>query len=297
MIIIKKIIWLGETILLIIIGLPMALLPLPMALCCGEVIGWLFYHIFANRREIAIDNIKNTVAVGGITINETPRELAKKTYLNFGRSFAEVVKLYYGLGQKIIRKVEFVGFENFYAAQVKKRGSLFITGHCGNWELLAASCGPKVGSFGIIIRPLDNIYLSRIIAKIRVGYGNTLINKKGAIRGILNAARNNQAVAVLIDQASNSEEGLLVNFLGRKAWATKMPALIAAKTNMPIIPIFIHRKGDKHIVTMGAELPLLRCNDEASLQKDTQMISDAVADYVKQYPAEWLWIHKRWKRA
>lgn len=292
----KKILWLIEAIFLIILGLPIALLPLKIARYVGEFIGLLFFYLIPSRRKIAIDNIKNTIVAGGLTTNESPEKLAKKTYLNFGKSFAEIIKLYYGLGKKMIRNVEYQGTENFFAAHARNHGILVITGHCGNWELIPPSAVRVFGQFNIIARPINNIYLHKIISKVRIAYGNTLIDKKGAVRNLLNAAKNNQIIAVLIDQASNDKEGFIVNFLERRAWASKMPALIAAKTGIPIVPAFIHREGEKHIVEIFPELPMLRENDEQSLQKDTQMIADSVANYIRQYPTEWLWTHRRWKR-
>jgi Kdo2-lipid IVA lauroyltransferase/acyltransferase len=292
----KKIKWLTEAVLLIIIGLPLAVMPLRAARYFGACIGLVFFYLFSGRRKIALENIMNTIAAGGLTTNELPEELVKKTFMNFGKSFAEIVKLYYGLGGKMIQAVAVNGKENFYAAQAKNRGMLMITGHCGNWELLSITFGNKFGKVYIIERPLDNIYLHKIISKVRTFYGNYLIDKKGAVRGLLNAVKHNSTVGVLIDQASNREEGFMINFLGRKAWATKMPALIAAKSNIPIVPAFIHREGDKHIIDIYPELQLLNQSDEISLQKDTQMISDTIADYIRQYPTEWLWTHRRWKR-
>jgi KDO2-lipid IV(A) lauroyltransferase len=292
----KKILWFIEALLLIIIGLPLALVPIKIARYFGAFIGILFFYLFPGRRKIALENIQNAIAAGGLIANETPEELTKKTYLNFGKSFAEIVKLYYGLGHKMIRAVELQGKENFYAAHAKKRGVLLVTGHCGNWELLSATIAHNIGKFYIIVRPLDNIYLRKIISKVRISYGNFLIPKKGAVRGLLTAVKNNNTVGILVDQASNSDEGFKVDFLGRKAWATKMPALIAAKANIPIVPFFIHREDNKHVVTLYPELKLLNRNDEVSLQKDTQTIADTVANYIRQHPTEWLWTHRRWKR-
>jgi Kdo2-lipid IVA lauroyltransferase/acyltransferase len=292
----KKIIQLLEVSLLIVISLPIAILPLKMALSVGKFIGLLFFYLVPSRRKIAIDNIKKTIETGGLTSNESAEELAKKTYINFGKSFTEIVKLYYGLGKKMIQDVEVKGKENFYSAQAKNRSVLIVTGHCGNWELLSATIGHNLSMFYIIVRPLDNIYLSKIISKVRKAYGNFLIDKKGAVRGLLNAIKKNNTIGILVDQASDSNEGFLVNFLGRKAWATKTPALIAAKTGVPVVPVFIHRAGNKHIVNVFPELQLLNKNDEAAIQKDTQTISDTVVNYIRQHPTEWLWTHRRWKR-
>lgn len=298
----KRIIWFLETVLLIIISLPLAILPLKAAYVVGEFLSIILFYLFSRRRKIAIDNIQKILDVGGIASELSAVEIAKKTYANFGKTLVEIVKLYYGLGDKIVRDTIVNGKENFQKIYNKNHGAIFITGHCGNWEVFTAVFARVVGKsdlFGkahVIARPLDNIYLHKIISRVRRANGCGLIDKKGAARGLFRALKHGDVVGVLIDQASNSSEGFIVDFLGRRAWATRLPAVIAAKTGAPVIPIFIHREKNHHVVKVHPELKLLRKSDEASLQQDTQTISNAVADYIKQYPTEWLWTHQRWKR-
>jgi len=92
-------------------------------------------------------------------------------------------------------------------------------------------------------------------------------------------------------------EGIVVPFLGKNAYAMRTPALIARKSGIPVVAGFIRRTGRGHIIEIGAEIPLDASGDsEAALIQDTVNFLRPVEDFVKKYPAEWLWIHRRWKR-
>jgi KDO2-lipid IV(A) lauroyltransferase len=132
---------------------------------------------------------------------------------------------------------------------------------------------------------------------MRKKYGNSIIYKKGALKPILQALRSNGCVGILMDQAVVRDEGFVINFLGRGAWTTKMPALIARKTGAAVLPVFIHRTGTGHVINIYPEIELSRSDDrEGAVRDDTIMFSGYIEQYIAKHPAEWLWIHRRWKR-
>ena len=144
---------------------------------------------------------------------------------------------------------------------------------------------------------MDNPFLNRIIEKTRRTYGNRIIYKKAALKNILQELRSNEAVGILMDQAVLAREGFIIDFLGRGAWTTKMPALIARKTGAVVLPAFIHRTEYGHKIEIFPEVKLsYDDNKEEQLKKDTKKFSSYIEEYIQKYPAEWLWIHRRWKR-
>ena len=293
----KRLLWRLEAVLVIVLSFPIALLPYNCALKAGRFLGLLLFYAWADRRNIAIGNIEKAIQSGHFAVSEPAEKIARDTFVNIGKSFAEVVRIYYGLGDSLVHNVVIKGGEHYINAKAKGKGVIAITGHCGNWELLALAFGVKVSPGSGVARPLDNPYINGMIAKIRLRYGNSLIYKKGALKGILSCLKKGGLVSILMDQAVLRDEGFIIDFLGRGAWTTRMPALIAMRTGAPVLPVFISREGAGHVMTIYPEAPLKREErSESALKEDTQCLSSYVDEYIKEHPTEWLWIHRRWKR-
>ncbi len=319
-----------EAAIVIVVSFPLAVLPYRSALKAGKILGLFFFYVWTGRRKIAVGNIERAIQSGGLALpgpsspadphpkksddfsgapvippqkvcdfSGTPvaaAAIAKESFINLGKSFAEVVRIYFGFGDALIDGVVIRGTEHYKKAKEKGRGIIIITGHCGNWELMALAFGIKVAPAAVVARVQDNPYLNRMIGKIRARHGNSIIYKKGALKGILSCLKKEGVVGILMDQAVVKEEGFVIDFLGRGAWTTRMPALIARKTGAPVIPVFINREGLSHVITIHPEVPL-RCEEGIeALKEDTQRLSSCVEECIRQHPSEWLWIHRRWKR-
>jgi len=294
---VKKIKWLLEAGAVLVLAFPFAMLPMTLALKAGELLGFVFYVLWGSRRKIAIDNVEKAVEAGGLKIDASPAQVVRKSFMNLGRSLAEIIKIYFGLGRRLIDSIEVVGFDNYLKAKERGKGILFITGHCGNWELTALGFGARVAPLAVIARAQNNPYLNRLVEKTRARYGNRIIYKQGALMAILSVLRNNGMVGVLMDQAVLPEEGYIIDFLGRGAWTMKIPAIIARKRGAAVLPAFIHREGNRYIGTLYPEVPLSQEKDEEkALIEDTKKFSSYIENYIREHPAEWLWIHRRWKR-
>jgi Kdo2-lipid IVA lauroyltransferase/acyltransferase len=293
----KRVVWLFEVFALFILSLPIALLPLRWALKTGEKLGLLLFYVWKSRRKIAIENLSMLVSSGALQISEPVVKLIKDNFRNLGKSSVEVIKIYYGLGQKIFRSVSIEGINNMERAKSKGKGMLFLTGHCGNWELIAMVASLKLSELAVVARPLDNPYLNNIIEGARGKYGNRVIPKKGALKSIIRVLRSNGCVGILMDQAVTRNEGFITDFLGRGAWTSKVPATIARKTGAAVLPAFIHRTGRGHVIKVYPDVDLSRSEDsETAIREDTIRFSSFFEDYIREHPEEWLWIHRRWKR-
>lgn len=289
----KRFVWFLEAVLLIFLSLPLAILPLRLSLKAGEMLGLLLFYIWGSRRRIAIENIK----LAAIEIHQPAMFVAKETFKNLGKSFAEVIKIYFGLGEKIINSVEVEGAENLNKAKGRGNGVIFITGHCGNWELLAITASAKLIPCSVVARPINNPYLNSLIERTRQKYGNSVIYKKGALKDILKKLKNGDCVGILMDQSVVADEGYIIDFLGMGAWTTKMPALIARKTDAAVLPVFIHRTLHGHKMVIYPEFRLSDItNTEDAVKEDTKKFSSTIEQYIQSNPSEWLWIHRRWKR-
>jgi Kdo2-lipid IVA lauroyltransferase/acyltransferase len=293
----KRAVWLIEAGLSIILSIPIAVLPLQWALKAGEVLGLLLFYLWGSRRRIAIENLEKTVAIHSLIIPEPGETIIRNTFKNLGRSLAEIIKIYFGSGRKIMDAVHIEGIEHLHAARAKGKGVLLITGHCGNWELLALSASAVLFPISIVARPINNPYINKFVERARKKYGNSIIYKKNALKPIMQGLKNNDCIGILMDQAVIPEEGYVIDFLGRGAWTTKMPALIARKTGATAIPAFIHRENHGHKIRVYPAVELSGDVDkENALKTDTEKFSSFIEGYIREHPDEWLWIHRRWKR-
>jgi KDO2-lipid IV(A) lauroyltransferase len=293
----KKIFWSIQFLLIILFAIPLALIPYNLSLKVGGFLGTLLFYVWKSRKDIALTNLKDAIARRAISVHEDPERIIRQNFSNYGTSVVEIVKIYFGLGDHIINSVDIRGLEHFEKASRKGAGIILITGHCGNWELLALATAVRIQKGKIVARYQNNPYLNRFMEKAREKYGNSVIYKKGALKQILLSLKRNEMVGILIDQNVVSAEGVVIEFLGKKAYTTKMPALIAMKTGSPVIPAFIHRVNGSHTIEFLEEIELASSEDtEEAVISNTLAFSQSVEDYITKNPTEWLWMHRRWKR-
>lgn len=148
-----------------------------------------------------------------------------------------------------------------------------------------------------VARRQDNPYLNRMVEQMRSRYNSRLIYKQGALKGILSALKKREMVGMLADQAVFPEDGYLVDVIGRKAWTSKAPVIIARKSGVPLIPVFIHREEERHVLTFYPEHLFSGDMSDEGIKKETQALSRYVENYVVAHPTQWYWVHRRWKRA
>ncbi len=286
-----------QFVLLVFLTLPLAIVPRKISLKVGGFLGSLLFLFWRSRRHIAVENLKAAVARNAITTDSDPELIIRRNFRNLGKSFIEIIKIYYGLGAGIFENIGIKGKENFEKARKKGKGIIFITGHCGNWELIGIALSAKLTKINGVARAQNNPYLNRIIEKAREKHGNHVIYKKGALKKILTALKRKEAVGILMDQSVIKAEGVITEFLGKKAYTMKMPAVIARKTGAAVLPVFIRRNNDGHIIEIGEAMELDKSEDtDRAVLNDTVSFIGRVEEYIRRNPSEWLWMHRRWKR-
>ena len=299
----KKAIWLIQAASFYLFTLFVAALPRSQTIRIGKKIGVFLFNIMNARRTIAINNISQALPFmkrhpSWTGQFETAEEIAMATFKNLGISIVEVCRLYHGKGNELIDSMVVNGLENFQHAKEKGNGVLCVSGHCGNWELVSLSFKQHLDeNVWAIARKQNNPYLNSIIEKMRMGYGNKVIYNKAALRPILSVIKNKGVIGMLTDQAVFADNGALIEFLGRKAWANKAPVVIARKTGVPIIPVFGYRDNDRHVLTYYPEYTLCGDRSEDGVGQDIQALSRYLEEFVCAHPADWYWVHRRWKRA
>ena len=190
------------------------------------------------------------------------------------------------------RWIRYEGFEYYDCAKKQGRGVLFATAHLGNWELSAFAHALLTEPMNVVVRPLDNARLDQIIERRRALSGNTMIGKRDAARSILRALRANEPVGALVDQNVMPYEGVFVDFFGVPACAASGLARLAWHSGATVIPGFaVWSEAESRYVLRFYE-PVPMTGDTA---RDTQTVAAAVERAIREYPSEWLWIHRRWK--
>jgi Kdo2-lipid IVA lauroyltransferase/acyltransferase len=260
-------------------------------------------RLLAKRRRIAVDNIRQALpfmkrhSAWTCTL-ETPEEISRDAFIHLGISLVEVCRLYHGKGDTIIENVEIRGREHYERARARHTGVIFGGGHCGNWELMALCFKRHLDStISVIARRQNNPYLNTMVEKMRMHYGNSVIYKQGALRAMIAILKKDGVIGLLADQVVSVDEGVLIEVMGRTAWASKMPIIMAQKTGAALVPTFIHREGNRHILTLFPEFELSTDTSEAGIRANVQALSRYLEDFVCAHPADWYWVHRRWKRA
>ena len=188
--------------------------------------------------------------------------------------------------------IEYEGLENYLDAKKAGKGVLVATAHLGNWELSAFAHALMTEPMNVMVRPLDNALIDRLVEHRRTLSGNRLILKTDGARAVLRALRNNEAVGILVDQNTSVTEGVFVNFFGKPACANTGFVKLAYHSRAPVIPGFAvwDEARGRYVLHFLPEVPLI--GDE---QADTQQIHSILEKVIREYPDQWMWIHRRWK--
>jgi KDO2-lipid IV(A) lauroyltransferase len=184
------------------------------------------------------------------------------------------------------------GGGHFESALREGRGVLFATAHLGNWELSAYAHALLRTPMNVVVRPLDNPLIDRLVELRRGLSGNRPIFKKDYARAILKALAANQAVGILIDQNASPDDGVFVDFFGLPACAGTGFAKLAAHSGAAVIPGFALWSEEERRYVLRFYPPIPITGDPA---RDTQALQTKLEEVIRACPDQWLWIHRRWK--
>ncbi len=189
------------------------------------------------------------------------------------------------------RWIRFEGYEHFEHARRAGRGVLFATAHLGNWEFSAYAHALFAGPMNVVVRPLDNPLLDRLVTRRRELSGNRVLSKRDPARPILKALAANEAVGVLIDQ-NVSTDAVFIDFFGIPTAAASGFARLAARSGAAVIPGFALWSGEEQRYVLRFYPPVAMSGDAV---RDTQALQSVLEAVIRAHPDQWLWIHRRWK--
>ena len=290
----SRIIYLPEYLLLYLFTRIIYILPFDFSVKIGRLLGRLVYRLDERHRRIALENIASTLGLKGAEAEK----IVFSVFENLGMVLAEFIKIPTVDKSFLDKRVYVEGFENYLKAKSEGKGILMLGAHLGNWELLAATHLLKMGErASVVYMKTKNPYVDRFIDSIRKSYGLKTIPHHNAMKRVLAALRRGEAVGVLLDQHGGQKEAIKVDFIGRPAATSIGLALMALRTGAPVVPMFMVREGDDRFRFKYEEpIYLKKSGDmEKDIRDGTIIFNRVIEDYVRRYPEQWFWVHRRWK--
>ncbi len=264
----------------------------------GEILGWLGFWLIAKERKDALKNLQ--LALGDKYSPAELKKIAVKSFQQLGRGFFEVIEFCYYMRLKPADFIDIHGLEHLDQALSRGKGVIFVSAHLGNWELLSLATASLGYPVNIIVRTINNEGINRLMLQIRQQNKINIIERKkrGKIsKSIFKVLLKNQLLGIMMDQDSRVD-GVFVDFFGHPAYTPVGAVGLALATGATIIPVFIVRDAhSKHKMEMLPPMELKTTdNKQQDILINTQAITTIIEDYIRRFPEQWVWIHRRWKR-
>ena len=265
---------------------------------CRYAGGWLglaLYNALGKRRETAIQNVRLALGVSGARANQ----LARRSCLNFGMTFAEFLHLRAADESQIRAYCEIQGLEHVQNGLQNEKGVILLTAHVGNWEVMGARAALEF-PLTVVARPTSNDGVQSFIDDVRAAHGVQVISKFQSGREPFRVLKNNHALGILPDQHAGSE-GEILPFFGQptRVWtALARLALISGATVVPAFGVrrtpFLANGRIVAKVSRGWNVENRGDKDAAILEGTRRMIGE-LEGVVRSHPDQWLWLHRRWR--
>ncbi|MGA8428509.1 MAG: lysophospholipid acyltransferase family protein [Candidatus Sulfotelmatobacter sp.] len=273
----------------------LGILPRPLARAFGISLGWAVYLLHGRLRRVGMRNL--ALAFPEKTLAERGRIL-RAEFTSMGRQLAEVCQFPKYTLENVEQVVVYDGLENYEKAYARGKGVLFLTAHFGGWEVSAFTHSMHGHWMHVVMRPMDNVYMDGLIRQYRTMHGNQMVDKDDFVRGLLSAMKAGEAVGILMDTNMTPPQGIFVDFFGISACTASGLARIALRTDAAVVPGFTIWDSSlgKYRLRFDPAVELVRTGDlEADIHANTQLFTSIIEKYVRQYPEQWLWVHRRWK--
>ena len=270
-------------------------LPRWAARALGAGVGAAAFFLMRRLRKTGLRNLE--MAFSEKTTGELERIL-RQLYRNLGWLLGEFCQMPSYTRENTRSFLRYEGLEHYLAARERGKGVLIVTGHLGAWELSSYYHSLMGYPMSLVIRRLDNAKVDGLVNAIRCLHGNRVLHKDDFARGLLGAMRHGETVGILMDTNMTPPQGVFVPFFGRPACTASGLARVALKTGAAVLPGFMvwEEAERKYVLRFGEQIPLGSTgDDEADALTNTARFTAVIEDFVRRYPEQWLWVHRRWK--
>jgi KDO2-lipid IV(A) lauroyltransferase len=272
-----------------------AAMPRRIAYPTAKTLARLGFHLARRQRRAGLRNLQ--MAFPELSRNAL-EEILRGSFENLGRLLVEFTHMQELNKGNICRFVVHDGLENYLEGLRRGRGVIFMTAHFGAWELSSFAHAVYGYPLRFVVRPIDNPRVEKLISTCRTRSGNIPIERRSAARDILKALRQNEAVGILFDQNTTRSEGIFAEFFGIPAATTPALALFALRTGAAVVPGFLiwDTSLGKHRLRLDPPVQLIETgNLDHDVLENTKIFNKILEGYIRAYPDQWLWIHRRWK--
>jgi Kdo2-lipid IVA lauroyltransferase/acyltransferase len=271
------------------------LVPSGCAKFMGSLFGLAVFLLARGERRKTLQSIR-TAYPQSLTDTQV-RQLALKVWSGLGRNIFETIHWLKWSGPEIASQViQGKGWENLDRALARGKGVLVASAHLGNWELMAGCLASRY-QVSAVAQSLYDSRFDEIVTNFREKNLKVSMIKRGmALRGILQALKENRLLIALLDQ-DTGKDGVFVPFFGKQAWTQSGIARIAQKTGAALVPVFVLRGANGRFeIHVEKEIKLPRTGDtEKDILETVKRYTEVIENYVKTYPDQWMWMHERWK--
>jgi len=273
----------------------LGLMPRPLSRAFAIGIAQVVYVLHFRLRQVGM---RNLAMVFPEKSEPERRRILRGVFTSLGRQLSELCQFPKYTPENVDEVVVYDGLENYERAYAQGKGVLFLTAHFGGWELSAFTHSLHGHWLHIVMRPMDNEYLDRLLQHYRTIHGNKTVNKDDFVRGLLAAMKAGETVGILMDTNMTPPQGIFVDFFGIPACTASGLARIALRTDAAVVPGFTiwDPALQRYRLRFDPALELTRTGHlEADIAANTQRFTKVIEDYVRKYPDQWLWVHRRWK--
>jgi KDO2-lipid IV(A) lauroyltransferase len=270
-------------------------LPRKLARRAGNALASGVYRFHDRLRRVGLRNL--SLAMPELSAEERD-EILRGVFRHLGWQLVEFCRMASYTRENTADWMRTEGLNYYRAAKLRGKGVLIVTGHLGAWELSSFYHSLMGYPMSMVIRRLDNRRLDEFVNGIRCLHGNRVLHKDDFARGLLSAIRKGETVGILMDTNMTPPQGVFVKFFGQQACTASGLARVALKTGAAVLPGFMvwEPKEGRYVLHFGPELALQRTsNAEADILAATQRCTQAIETWIRRYPDQWLWIHRRWK--
>ena len=274
-----------------LLGLP----PRKIARPIGAWIGAAAFRLLPRLRGVGRQNLH--LAYPEMSADEQDKVL-RGVYKHLGWQMAEFCQMRKYTPENTSGFLRYEGLENYLAAKDAGKGVFVLTGHLGAWELSSFYHSLMGYPMSMVIRRLDNPGVDRLVNEIRCMHGNKVLHKDDFARGLLAAMRRGETVGILMDTNMTPPQGVFVDFFGHAACTAAGMARVAARTGAAVLPGFVlwEPAEKKYVLHFGKRIELVDTGDaEADMVTNTAIFAKVTEEYIRRYPDQWLWVHRRWK--
>jgi len=253
------------------------------------------YYFSSRYRDVAFQNLD--FAFDAKLLKEEKDAIVKYAFKNLAYNFLHSMELRHMNKEELKNKITIQNIQAVEKAHSQGRAVIYVTTHYSSWELGGASIGAFIEPIIAVYKKMKNPDYEKWLLEARDSFGNISMEKSGVVKPLVKNIKKGMACGLLIDTNISPKEGLIVEFMGKRIRQTSTPAYLARKFNAAIIPVTIRTDDEENYTLMlFDEIPVEKTqNEQADIQKATQLQADWLTSLITKEPKFWFWLHRRWK--